>query len=202
MAAAVIAAAIVDPVVEHLANAGVFGAGAFTDHSNADVLPALCAGALCSIAFVILAAARGLGFSAVLSHWLEEPVRQLDELGVRALIWRIYALQIAVLFAMETAEQRVVLGHFLGGTVWLGGPVLASLMLHFAGCVLVTFVLSRVLAALARRVVAVVRAILAIFVLFRPVRSHFVRVRGPEIARIFAPLVARPTVRPPPLLVS
>ena len=38
------AAAIADPLVEFASNAGWFGAGNFTDHSNLDVVPALFAG--------------------------------------------------------------------------------------------------------------------------------------------------------------
>ncbi len=33
-----------------------------------------------------------------------------------------FAVQVAVLYAMETIEQVVVRGHPLGGTLWLGGP--------------------------------------------------------------------------------
>lgn len=200
IAAAVIAAATVDPIVERLSNAGFFGPGSYTDHSNGDVLPALCAGALCSIAFVILAAVRSLGFANALSQWLERPAREFDGLRVRALLGRIYALQIAVLFVMETAEQKIVLGHFLGGAVWLGGPVLASLALHFVGCIVVSLLLSRFLQLLARRVVAVVRAIWSTFMPIGVARTRFVRPREPELACLFAPLLERPTVRPPPLL--
>ncbi len=202
VAAAVIAAATVDPIVERLSNCGLFGAGQFTDHSNADVLPALCVGAVFSIAFLTLSVARALGFSATVSHWFERPARELDGLCVHSLLGRIYALQIAVLFAMETAEQRIVLGHYLGGTIWLGGPAFLSLAMHFAGCVIVSLLLSRVFAALARRVVAAVRAIVASFVQLGVAHVRFARPRVPELAHVFAPLLVRPTVRPPPLLVS
>lgn len=200
VAAAVTAAAIVDPLVEHVSNIGLFGARSFTDHSNADVVPALCVGAACAFAFVVLAVLRSFGFDA--SRWLARPARDLDALGVRALLPRIYAVQIAALFVMETAEQRIVLGHFFGGTVWLGGPVLVSLTLHLAGCIVVSLLLSRLLTALARRVVAVVRALCASFVLLRTTQTRFVRPPAPELTRLFAPLFVRPIVRPPPLLLA
>src|SRR5208283_1357179 len=43
---AILAAALADPLVEFASNAGLFGGGAFTDHSMLDVLPALIAGGL------------------------------------------------------------------------------------------------------------------------------------------------------------
>ncbi len=184
VAAAILAAATVDPIVERLSNAGVFGLGAFTDHSNADVVPALCAGALCSLAFVVLAAMRLLGSG--------------EDIRVPRMLPFIFALQMGALFVMETAEQWYVYGHVLGGALWLGAPVAISLALHAVGCLAVSFVLSRVLRALARQVVAVVRAMVRVTVLgvdARPLRrASFV-----ERVHVFEPLLDHPTVRPPPL---
>src|ERR1700694_3279642 len=44
VAVALVALAIADPLTEWASNAGLFGPGNFTDHSNADVVPALFAG--------------------------------------------------------------------------------------------------------------------------------------------------------------
>jgi len=60
LTAAVTAAAVIDPAVEWLANHGRFGPGAFTDHSNLDVLPALGVGLCFALAFVAVLARRML----------------------------------------------------------------------------------------------------------------------------------------------
>jgi hypothetical protein len=64
-----------------------------------------------------------------------------------------FALQIAVLFGMETAEQYAIAGHALGGTVWLGGPVLISLAIHAVVGMIVAALFVRVLQQLAQSVV-------------------------------------------------
>ncbi len=73
----------------------------------------------------------------------------------------IFALQLLALYAIETFEQVVVYGHPLGGLLWLGGPIAASLVVHAFTCVAVAFVASRFLRALAEatvRLVHIVRA--------------------------------------------
>jgi len=39
---------------------------------------------------------------------------------------------LATLFVMETLEQTAVYGHVLGGTLWLGAPILIALAMHVA----------------------------------------------------------------------
>lgn len=197
-AAAVLAAAIIDPLVERLSNAGFFGPGSFTDHSNADVVPALCLGFAWALFFVTLYAVRLLGTGIALVRWLGPSARELDDASVSRMLPLIFALELLTLFIMETFEQRLVLGHFLGGSVWLGGPMLASLALHLCGCVFVTMLLSRSLHAVARRVVDVVRALLLFFSRARTPRAARRRTWFVELVRVFAPLAERPTVRPPP----
>ena len=58
IAAAVIAAAIADPMIESASNAGWFGPGILTDHSNLDVLPALICGAIFVACFLTLRVRR------------------------------------------------------------------------------------------------------------------------------------------------
>lgn len=191
VAAAIMAAATMDPIVERLSNAGCFGAGTFTDHSNADVIPALCAGALFSLLFVVLATMRLFG--------IRVPAHEFDELSVRRMLPAIFALQIAVLFVMETTEQHFVLGHFLGGAVWLGAPAPISLLLHFGGCVLTSLALSRALRALATGVVTVVRRALQPVVAFGINASTVHCAPFVELVHVFEPLLDHPIVRPPPL---
>ena len=75
LAAAVIAAAIADPVVEFASNHGAFGAGNFTDHSSLDVVPALIAG--------LIAAALAVGLR-VRSHFADATAPSRDWLAESA----------------------------------------------------------------------------------------------------------------------
>jgi hypothetical protein len=130
LAVAVIAAAVADPIVEFVSNAGWFGPGSFTDRSNLDVFPALLAGSGV-LALYLIGAARAVLAGTALPRRLA------------SLVPAIFVLQIAALYVMETAEQLIVGGHTLGPAVWLGGPILASLAIHAAFCVTITFWIAR-----------------------------------------------------------
>ncbi|MGB6984452.1 MAG: hypothetical protein WBD74_00605, partial [Candidatus Aquilonibacter sp.] len=120
LAAAVIAAAIADPCVETVANAGWFGPGNFTDHSTLDVVPALVSGA------VLIAICLAMRIRRELLRASGEALRA----DVERLLPALFATQLGVLWTMETGEQIVVAGHPLGGTIWLGGPLWFSLTVH------------------------------------------------------------------------
>ncbi|TAM60913.1 hypothetical protein EPN52_04120 [bacterium] len=154
VAAACTAAALVDPLMETLSNSGLFGPGPLTDHSTIDVIPALGVGAALSLTFIIALVRRTLA-------------RAVDRVALPPLLPVIYALQLSALCAMETVEQIVITGHPLGGTIWLGGPMLISLSVHAAGCVVVTLALSRLLRWSARTLVRVV-ALVYLLVFGRP----------------------------------
>jgi hypothetical protein len=146
---AVIAAAIADPLIEFASNAGWFGAGSFTDRSNLDVVPALLAGVVL-LGIFLARKARAL----LTDRRLPGRARELVPIAL--------ALQICVLYVMETAEQFVTAGHALGPTVWLGGPVLVSLTVHAVVCAAVTAAilrLRRVLAETALRAIAFIASI-------------------------------------------
>jgi hypothetical protein len=147
--AALVAAAIADVLVEFASNRGAFGRGSFTDHSNQDVLPALCGGLLVAMVYVAMRTRR------MLKRRLAVPF------AIGALLPYVFGLQIALLYAMETLEQCVVAGHALGGTLWLGGPPIASLAVHAAACVLVTFLLARSTRALSHKAVRIVAFVVA-----------------------------------------
>ena len=193
-----IAAAVADPAVEFASNAGWFGRGSFTDRSNLDVVPALIVGA------VFVALYSTLKLRVALRG--RDPRRALADLSAETAGTRwlrflapAYALQIGVLYAMETCEQQVVWGHGLGGTVWMGAPVAASLLVHAAVCAIVCFASARAVAVLARatlRVLCVIRALATRALDPRPVgyradRQSFDRQ---------APLLCRIGERAPPLL--
>lgn len=165
LAVAVIAAAIADPIVEFSANAGWFGTGTFTDRSNLDVAPALILGVGLMALYFVRRARAILNGGA--------PLR-----GVAVLLPAIFALQMAVLYAMETGEQLAVWHHAFGPTLWLGGPPPISLTFHAAVCIGVAlgFVRSRrKLAATTLRVIRFIRAIATIGIATTP----------PEVMRRF-----------------
>jgi len=154
IAVAVIAAAIADPLVEAASNAGWFGPGNFTDHSNLDVLPALLVGAV-----------------FMLVHIASRVQRELMRVSGSALATNVgrllpvaFTVQIGVVFLMETLEQIVVAGHPLGGLVWIGGPIWFSLPVHAITCVALAFGLARVVRACAHTTARVIRQIQALAV--------------------------------------
>ncbi len=161
LAIAVISAAIADPLVEGASSAGWFGPGAYSDRSTLDVVPVLLIG--CALGLLFLAArVRGLLASQNdLQRLLRSPNGALEQ-RVVTLLPLVFAIQILVLYLMETSEQYVVRGHALGGTIWLGGPILVSLAAHAMICLVVAFIAVRAvrsLAVTAVRVIAVIRAL-------------------------------------------
>lgn len=156
IAAAVAAAALADPIVEALSNAGAFGPGRFTDRSNADVLPALCVALVFAVLFVAGSARRALA-SREPPDWVRTCADGIAGTSVLRLLPVTFVLQIGTLFGMETFEQIVVYGHVLGGTLWLGGPLAVSLLMHAAAGALVIALFARLLRGLARAVVDVIR---------------------------------------------
>ena len=197
--AAIAAAALIDPLVEGLSNAHAFGGAVYTDQSNLDVLPALAIAALLATAFLGLAVARAFRREGTLTRWIRASAIHLDPLSVRRLLPAIFALQLATLFSMETLEQLVVHGSLEGGTIWLGGPVAVSLLVHAVGCCVISFVLSRGLQALAKRIVDAVCFVLGTMVLRRdrePVRH--VRREPVTMAQFLEPFIELLQGRAPP----
>jgi len=155
LAAAFTSAALTDPIVEALSNRGVFGSGHFTDHSNADVLSALAAAGVFAVLFLIGVVRRAMPRSRV-GHapaWLRDSRAAIPLSTALRLFPAAFALQIVTLFAAETLEQFAVTGHTFGGTVWLGGPIVVSLVLHAAIGLLVVIVLARLLDWVAQGIV-------------------------------------------------
>ena len=191
LAAALVAASVADPLVEFASNRGLFGAGSFTDHSNQDVLPALGAGLLFGTVYVVLRVRGMLACRVALPP------------AVGVLLPYVFAAQIALLYGMETLEQFVVSGHALGGTVWLGGPLPASLAAHAASCVLATFLLGRLTHSLSYKTARIVTRIAAAIGLApRSPLVAFVRRSHRADARRRAPLLGRTGERAPPHLTA
>lgn len=157
---ALLAVSLANPLIELMSNAGVFGADAYTDHSIIDLAPTFCAGVL-FLTVHVFQRIRGM------LAYPREPTRSqlhawgkaLDRAKLPRLIPYAFALQILILYVMETLEQCVTAGHPLGGAVWLGGPVFLSLFIHAAFCAVMLLFVGRNLHALSGTVVRIVRLI-------------------------------------------
>lgn len=185
-AAALTAAAVTDPLLEGLSNRGAFGPGIFTDGSNADVIPALVLGLLFALGWIAARIKPSLVGDADIRFSLALP--------------GVFALQIPCLFAMESLEQFAVYGHFFGGSVWLGAPVLVALGGHLIGCAIFTALVVRAARSCLRRIVNAVR--LAIEYLRRicyadPAIQRRAEARTPRA--IFQPALSALRGRAPPL---
>lgn len=174
--------------MEFASNAGWFGPGNFTDRSNLDVLPALVVG-LGVLALYLIGTARTLLAGTALPR------------RIVSLVPSIFVLQILALYAMETAEQVIVAGHTLGPTVWLGGPIFASLAIHAAFCLAITLWIARSARGLAVTTLRVIRLIKAIATLAaQAVGILPSRPSGERCFRQLVPVLCRIGERAPPLL--
>jgi len=204
VAVAFVALALADPLTEWASNAGLFGAGNFTDHSNADVFPAAFVGFAFFALHLVLrtryVSSRHRGRSRM---WLSAWAGALDNETLTRLLPGIYALQIGALYVTESFEQVVVLGHGLGGTVWLGAPVLISLLIHAVFCAIATFALARVVRALAKTALRIVQ-IVDVLAERSPRENGIVlrRVRCITAPFDFAPLVCSIGERAPPFAIG
>lgn len=194
---ALVAAAIADPIVEALSNAGVFGAGNYTDRSMADVAPVLSIGVLGALVCLFALVTRALGW------WSAEKRRVWDERVRVPSSWLYPAtlvLELGVLFTMETCEQLVLHGYVLGALTWLGGPVLASLAIHAFVTAIVTVALARGLRCGAIAIVTVVRFLARLVVVPTPrVASACALSYRFWRKRPLAPILCRIGERAPPL---
>jgi hypothetical protein len=196
-AIAVIAAAIADPLVEFASNAGWFGPGLFTDHSNLDVAPVLVAGVLLLAVYLVMKAQAALANGSGRDVWREAGHALGSDL--RRLLPAIFALQMLTLYVMETAEQYVVWGHSLGPTVWLGGPLPVSLAVHAIICVALAVTIARWMRALTATTLRFIRLIRALATFApQPAASIASRSRDCISFKRSAPVVCRIGERAPP----
>jgi len=163
LAAAFIAAAVADPFVEALSNSGVFGTARYTDRSTIDVLPVLAVGVAGAMAWTLIQVRKLLGVAPARSDWLQRSARAIDGRCVLTMYPVIFALQIVILFFMETVEQMAVYGHVIGPLIWLGGPVAISLAAHAIVCLAASFVLHRILYRCASAITVIARFVARLF---------------------------------------
>jgi hypothetical protein len=201
VAVAFVALALADPLTEWASNAGLFGAGNFTDHSIADVFPAFFVG-FAFLALHLVMRTRHVSRNHQGQTWLGAWARALDARTLTRLLPGIFALQIGALYLTETFEQLVVLHHALGGTVWLGAPILISLPIHAAFCAVAMFAIARVVRAFAKTALRIAQFV-AVLAARGPCESGLV-LRGLRYAPVpfdFAPLVCRIGERAPPFAI-
>jgi hypothetical protein len=141
---ALAAAVLGDAAVEGLSNAALLWRGRYTDHSSIDLLPVALVATIAFFALLSLFMvhqARENGLSA--RSLILSTARVLKPDAVARRLPLMLAVQLAILYAMETLEQLAVYHHALGGTLWLGGPVAASLIIHTALTVVCAHLLAR-----------------------------------------------------------
>jgi hypothetical protein len=198
-AAALVAAVAGDAVVEGLSNANIFWHGKYTDRSSLDLLPVLMLAVTALIAGVcrsMMRAARVRGIST--RSLVLSTAHLLEPSTILRLLPAVAAVQIVALYLMETTEQLAVFGHPLGGTVWLGGPVGASLTIHLFLAVICAFALSTSLRTFAMTLARVVDCIFGNYQKLARGGGAIRLTRG-RVARAFEPIVISSIVgRGPP----
>jgi hypothetical protein len=178
IAVALVAAALGDALVETVSNTGIFGPSYF-DNNHVSVVPALLAG------IVLTLEAIGLRCFALYHRarstrrgWLIDAATCIAAgSAARDIPW-VLLTQIAALFVMESTEQFVFGGKLLGGTVWLGGPVLVSLAIHALSGAACTLLLGWSMRAISETVATLVVTAIA-FIALAIARN----VAGPILAR-------------------
>ncbi len=201
-AAALIAAALGDPLVESVSNTGLFGPG-FHDNVHTSVIPALAAG----LAIVVVAIVASLLGSLDRARepgddWVAALARDTLARSPMRSFPAVFAAQLAALYAMEHVESLLLIGtHVTNGASWLGGPVALSLLVHGALC----FATLKIFGSAMRGALTALAALLAIAAAYvallgREATATFRR-RTEEygIARAQGPHVRQCGGRAPPL---
>jgi hypothetical protein len=203
MAVALIAAALADPVVESVSNTGIFG-GHYADNNHLGVIPTLLVGVMLVLEIIALRCLEVLRHSRNGSRdWLVDVARGISKRSPAQDLPYVLGMQLAALFLLESIEQLAVGGKLLGGTAWLGGPLLFSLLLHAlvgAGC---TFALGSLIRAIVRTFASLVRtAIRFIWLAIARATGGGSRFAGRETPclRAQSPHVRQIGGRAPPLL--
>lgn len=169
IAAALIAGGFGDPLVETIADTGIFGAG-YHDTNHLGVLPALLCGLVLTIEIALLRCIQAFRGDSRTSR--ERLIAVAERLGARSalrVVPIVFVLQLGVVFAIETIEQLLTGGGLRSGLEWLGGPIAFSLGVH----ALLALVVTIGLAALTRAIAAVLLSLVHLafaFIALRPVR--------------------------------
>jgi hypothetical protein len=174
-AVAFLAATLGDALVESISNAQVLWHGNYTDRSSLNLLPMSAVALATFMATLTLVLTEHLRRTCGSLHELwSSTARVLVPSDIPSLLPAIFALQIPTLFVMETVEQIVVYGHPLGGTLWLGGPILAALFLHAFIAATCAFLVAYGLTVLAQTLLRAVTLVLSWFIERLQTRRIFV----------------------------
>lgn len=201
LAAALVAAALGDLVVEGVSNTGAFGSGYF-DHDHLSVIPVLCAGFALVLEIAVLrlmALLRGGALGA--RRGLPAGVAgRLSGRMLRRDLPLVLAMQLAAVFAMQSAEQLAAGGATLAGPGWLGGPLAFALTVYAATALVATVALALLARAILAAGTALIRIVLELVVRLadQAARPCFGRRTALACARAQAPHVRQIGGRAPP----
>ena len=200
VAIAIVAAALADPLVESVTNAGVFGYRQ-ADNNHMGIIPALLAGSVLLLEVAVM---------RFMECWRRTTAGERDWLPVIADRFAhrscardaplIFSMQIAALFVMESVEQLASSGSLAGVLVWLGGPLWFSLLVHALVCTACTFTFAWSMRAVLRTFAFIVLRALsnAIAIGAAPRVTYACRGRGAMALERFLPQLARVSGRAPP----
>ncbi len=150
VAIALVAAALGDPLVESISNTGVVGRG-FSDDNHLSVIPTLIAGISLALLLICKRCVEMLRHPGEHRDWLTDIARHASARSPLQDLPYVLVLQFAALFVMESVEQLFFGGRLLGGTVWLGGPIWFSLLMHVSLGWACTMLIARGMRAILRR---------------------------------------------------
>ena len=204
LAAALIAGGLGDPLVETIADSGIFGAG-YHDTNHLGVLPALVCGLVLTIEIAFIRCMQAFRRDSRTSR--DRLITVVERLGARSalrIVPIVFMLQLLVVFAIEMVEQLLAgSGGPRSGLEWLGGPVGFSLGVHGLLALVITIVLASLTRAIAAALLTVIRIAFA-FIALEPVRDGATpsrqRLDGAVCRRRQSPRACRIGGRAPPSL--
>jgi hypothetical protein len=189
IAAALLAAAVANPIVESVSNTGIFGHG-YSDHDQSSVGPTLAIAAVFALAFVVMRAVRMLGGVSRSEGMLSGIARDLARRAPTSDLPFVIGLQFVVVYAMERVEC-LAHGGTESGLAWLGGPVLFAVAVHGLIALGVTFAAGFALRSFARLLATAVRAVLEAIAIVRArsvaaafARQTFIAALGSSLAHV------------------
>ncbi len=203
--AALIAAALGDPLVETVSNTGIFGTH-YSDTNHLSVVPTLVAGLLLLLVIIGLRCVEMCKDSAGgRNDWLVDVATAVSTRSPAQDFPCVFGMQLGALFVMESTEQVLLGGKLLGGTIWLGGPVAFSLLSHAfigAGCILLLKWFVRMMLATFASLVGIALELILNTRTYGPLGALLRRSHELECYRAQAPHVRQIGERAPPLLLT
>ncbi len=159
LAAAMMAAAIANPIVESMSSAGMFGPG-FGDHDQSSVVPTFAIAAFFAFGLVAIRTVRALRGRSLGARFVDGMARDLARRARASDVPFVLAVQFVTVYAMERMECFVHALPAESGLAWLGGPAVVAIAAHVLTGIAVTFALGWAVRAVARLLATVVRAVL------------------------------------------